>query len=162
MKDNPFMWQPLFDYVFQKGFEKKVLISVCVIAILSIFSVSAELYHDQRPEYADSDFMKPEEMIMLEQLELFQIIVIAAMLAVTVLKVFGTYLAIKYNTPTLVFNPAFIVSGLLGVFVGYVAYMGSSPAMDATYIDIFMQAGFYALSANLMFDFAGKVKGKIS
>jgi drug/metabolite transporter (DMT)-like permease len=110
----------------------------------------------------DSDFMIPLEMEIMEHMELFQIIVIAAMLAVIALKVFGTYLMLRYSDPTIKFNPAFVVSGVLGVFVGYVAYMGSSPVMDATYVDIFMNAGFYALSANLMFDFAGKVKGKLS
>ena len=121
------------------------------------------LYHDsQLPLYADADFMKPTEMIALENLEIFQIIVIAAMLSVIALKVFGTYLMLRYSDKTIKFNPAFIVSGILGVFVGYVAFMGSNPVMDATYVDIFMQAGFYALSANLMFDFAGKVKGKLS
>lgn len=121
------------------------------------------LYHDSvRPEYADSEFMIPLEMEILENIEIFQIIVIAAMLAVIALKVFGTYLMLRYSDPTIKFNPAFAISGVLGVFVGYVAYMGSNPVMDATYVDIFMQAGFYALSANLMFDFAGKVKRKLS
>lgn len=133
-----------------------------IVLVLSFMAVDAELYHDQKPEYADNDFMKPEAMIMLEQLELFQIIVIAAMLTVIALKVFGTYLMLRYSDPTIKFNPAFAISGVLGVFVGYVAYMGSNPVMDATYVDIFMQAGFYALSANLMFDFAGKVKRKLS
>lgn len=138
-----------------------IVISLLVFVFL-ISNVQAELYHDQRPEYADNDFIKPTEMIKLEQLELFQIIVIGSMLVVNALKVFGTFIAVKYNNPDIRFNPAFAVSGVLGVFVGYVAYMGSSPIMDATYVDIFMQAGFYAMSANLMFDFAGKVKGKIS
>lgn len=136
-----------------------------ILLFICIFSAGisqAELYHDQRPEYADDDFIKPTEMIKLEQLEIFQIIVIVAMLSVIALKVFGTYLMLRYSDKTIKFNPAFVVSGLLGVFIGYVAYMGSNPVMDATYIDIFMQAGFYALSANLMFDFAGKVKGKLS
>ena len=135
---------------------------ISVILTLSVIAVSAELYHDQKPMYADTDFMKPEAMIMLEQLEIFQLIVIASMLFVNSLKVFGTYFAVKFVIPDLKFNPAFVVAGLLGVFVGYVAYMGSSPVMDATYVDIFMQAGFYALGANLMIDFAGKVKGKLS
>lgn len=135
---------------------------ISVILTLSVIAVSAELYHDQKPEYADDDFMKPEVMIMLEQLELFQIMVILSMLFVNSLKVFGTFLAVRYSNPGTKFNPSFAVAGLLGVFVGYVAYMGSHPVMDATYVDIFMQAGFYALGANLLFDFVGKVKGKLS
>lgn len=120
------------------------------------------IYRDQLPQYADADFMKPIEMIALEQLEIFQLVVIAAMLSVIALKVFGTYLMLRYSDKTIKFNPAFVVSGILGVFVGYVAFMGTSPNMDCTYIDLFMQAGFYAIGANLMFDFAGKVKGKLS
>ena len=57
------------------------------------------LYRDQLPLYADLDFMKPEAMIMLEQLEIFQLIVIASMLFVNSLKVFGTYYAVKFVIP---------------------------------------------------------------
>ena len=139
------------------------LIIPLFIFIFIISNVQGELYHEPNPpEYADNDFMKPTEMIKLEQLEIFQIIVIISMLFVNSLKVFGTFIAVRFSNPGTKFNPAFAVSGLLGVFVGYVAYMGSNPVMDATYVDIFMQAGFYALGANLMFDFAGKVKGKLS
>lgn len=141
----------------------KLRLIICLLIFVFLVSNGqAELYHDQRPEYADDDFIKPTEMIKLEQLEIFQLIVIISMLAVNTLKVFGTFIAVKYNDPSTRFNPSFVVSGLLGVFVGYVAYMGSNPTMDATYVDIFMQAGFYAIGANLMFDFAGKVKGRLS
>ena len=133
-----------------------------LILVMMIGVIQAELYHDQRPMYADDDFMKPTEMIALEQLEIFQILVIAAMLSVIVLKLFGTYLMLRYSDKTIKFNPAFVVSGLLGVFVGYVGYMGTNPALDATYVDIFIYAGFYALGTNLMFDFAGKVKERLS
>lgn len=139
------------------------ILGVGIIVLMFVTPGFAELYHEPNPPmYADNDFMKPEAMIMLEQLEIFQLIVIASMLFVNSLKVFGTFIAMRYNHPETMFNPAFAVSGLLGVFIGYVAFMGSNPVMDATYVDIFMQAGFYALSANLLFDFAGKVKGKLS
>lgn len=134
-----------------------------IIILIFVTPVFGELYREPNPPlYADADFIKPETMIMLEQLEIFQLIVIASMLFVNSLKVFGTFLAVRYTNHDIKFNPAFAVNGLLGIFVGYVAFMGSSPVMDATYVDIFMQAGFYALGANLMFDFAGKVKGKLS
>ena len=121
------------------------------------------LYHDSvRHEYMDQDFMIPEAMEMLEHIEIFQITVILSMAIVISLKIFGTFLALRYNNPEMRFNPAFIVSGVLGVFVGYVAYMGSNPVTDTTYIDVFMCAGFYALGANLMVEFASKVKNKLS
>ena len=59
-----------------------IVISLLVFVFL-ISNVQAELYHDQRPEYADNDFIKPTEMIKLEQLALFQIIVIGSMLVIT-------------------------------------------------------------------------------
>jgi magnesium-transporting ATPase (P-type) len=156
------------EYILNQEINNKVIKMIKLMISLFMFifiinNVQAELYHEPNPpEYADSDFMKPEAMIMLEQLEIFQLIVITSMLFVNSLKVFGTFLAVRFTNPETKFNPAFAVASLLGVFVGYAAFMSTNPAMDATYVDIFMQAGFYALGANLMFDFAGKVKGKLS
>ena len=87
--------------------------------------------------------------------EIYQLVVIMSMLFVIGLKTIGMYYVKKSQDATIVFNYGYIISAMLGVFVGYVAFL---PMMmyDGTYIDIFMQAGFYALGANLMVDLAGK------
>ncbi len=116
-----------------------------------------DLANDSIP-YLD-DFIVPKEVEDMQTAEIYQTFVILSMLTVNMLKTFGMYLMMKRTDPELKFNPAYIVSGLLGVFMGYAAFV---PQMtyEGTYINIFMQAGFYALGANLMFDFAGKIKEK--
>jgi len=141
---------------------KIIILLALVFAVLVMPAHGYILDVEPEPAYSYGLFLEPLEVEMMEQLEIFQIIVIASMLFVNGLKVFGTYFAIKFVMPDLKFNPAFAVAGLLGVYVGYVAYMSTNPVMDATYVDIFMQAGFYALSADLLFDFAGKMKNKLS
>lgn len=87
--------------------------------------------------------------------ETYQLVIIMSMLFVNTLKTFGMYKIKKAQDPTITFNYAYVISAILGVFVGYVAFL---PLMteNVTYIELFMQSGFYAIGANLIVDLAGK------
>jgi hypothetical protein len=92
--------------------------------------------------------------------EIYQLIVIISMILVIGLKTYGMYQIKKSQDPTIVFNYGYVISAVLGVFVGYTTFMPNM-MYTGTYIDIFMQAGFYAIGANLLVDMAGKsIPGK--
>lgn len=136
-----------------------IILSIIIILFIQSLSLAYIMEVEPKPEYADEHFMIPMKVIRMQTVELYQTFVILSMLTVNMLKTFGMYWMMKRKEPELKFNPAYIVSALLGIFMGYAAFV---PLMtyEGTYINIFMQAGFYALGANLMFDFAGKIKEK--
>lgn len=139
------------------------IILILIIAISMIMPVMGYIADvEPEPDYSYGNFLKPLKVVQLEIQEKFEIIVIVSMLAVNLLKVYGTFLALRMGNPAIKFNPGYLVSAVLGVFVGYVAFMQTDPVMETTYISLFMHAGFYALGANLMVDFTGKLKGKLS
>ena len=138
------------------------LIIISILLLLTVSQSSAYFLDvEEKPEYADDHFIIPEKVEIMANTEWYQTFVIVSMIFVSMLKLLGMYWMMKKQDPELKFNYAYAVSALLGVFVGYMAFV---PTMnfEGTYINIFMQAGFYALGANLMFDFAGKVKEKAS
>lgn len=95
----------------------------------------------------------------MQDIETYQMFVIASMLTVNMLKVIGMYYYTKTTTPDVKFNMFYIISAILGVFVGYPIFI-KTITFDGTYIDTFMFAGAYAFAANLIIDFAGKLKEK--
>lgn len=95
----------------------------------------------------------------MESKETYQIFVILSMLVVNMLKVIGSYYYTKQYTPEIKFNNFYVISAILGIFVGY-ALFTKSITYEGTYIDTFMLAGAFALGSNLLFDFAGKLKEK--
>ncbi len=141
---------------------KLILLITIILAILFIqLSQIAQAYIlevEPKPEYCD-DCIVPQKVEIMSTQETYQTFVILSMLTVNLLKTFGMFWMMKRKEPETTFNPAYLVSALLGVFMGYAAFI---PQMtyEGTYINIFMQSGFYAIGANLMFDFAGKVKEK--
>ena len=104
-----------------------------------------------------NDFIIPKEVETMATKEIYELTVIISMITVNLLKVYGTYLIVK--TPDTKFNSAYIVSGVLGVFIGYSIFI---PAVDysGTLIDIFMEAGKASLLGTFAFDFYAKVKEK--
>ena len=136
---------------------------LCLISIIFIQNIASAYIADIEPKplYADEDFMIPQKAETMTTQETYQIFVILSMLTVNLLKTFGTYWMMKINNPDIKFNPAYLISAFLGIFMGYVAFLPQM-SYEGTYINIFMQAGFYALGANLMFDFMGKVKEKVT
>lgn len=134
-----------------------ILILVTIIVIQSMASAYI-MEVEPRPEYCE-DCIIPKKVEIMQTVELYQIFVIISMLTVNLLKTFGMFWMMKRKEQETKFNPAYLVSALLGVFMGYAVFI---PQMtyEGTYIAIFMQAGFYAIGANLMFDFAGKIKEK--
>lgn len=91
--------------------------------------------------------------------ETYQMFVIVSMLIVNMLKVAGMYYYTKTMTPDAKFNTFYVISAVLGVFLGYVAYTNFI-TYEGTYIDTFMLAGAFSLGSNLLFDFTGKAKEK--
>lgn len=130
---------------------------IFIFLILSITQASAYIMDvPPKPELCDDCFipLKVENMQIQEQ---FQITVILSMIFVNMLKTIGMYYLAKRKEPQLKFDPSYAVSALLGIFMGYMAFLPSM-TYEGTYLNIFMTSGYYALGANLMFDFAGKVK----
>ena len=146
-----------------KNINNTLIILIIVTIILLFTSLSSAYIMDVEPKpmYADDDFIVPLKVEIMTTIEWYQTFVIISMITVSMLKLLGMYYIMKRQDETLKFNNAYLVSAILGVFMGYAAFI---PQMtyEGTYINIFMQAGFYALGANLMFDFAGKVKEKSS
>lgn len=93
----------------------------------------------------------------MEEVAMYQMVVLLSMLFVSMLKTIGIYFVVREKGEK--FAPKYILSAILGIFVGYMAFMPTA-TYSGTLIDIFMQAGYYALGANLMFDLAGKVVGR--
>lgn len=93
----------------------------------------------------------------MQNKETYQMFVIASMLIANMLKVIGMYYYTKQFTPDVKFNTFYIISAVLGIFLGYAIYT-KTILYEGTYIDTFMLAGFFAVSSNLIFDFAGKLK----
>lgn len=134
---------------------------ILILCLILIFPASAYIMEKEpKPDLCDGCIIPYKEERM-QTVELYQTFVILSMLFVNLLKTFGMFWMMKRKEQETKFNPAYLVSALLGVFMGYVAFI---PQMtyEGTYINIFMQAGFYAIGANLMFDFAGKIKEKNS
>ena len=135
-----------------------IILSITTIILIQSFASAYIMDVEPKPEYCD-DCIIPKKVEIMQTVELYQTFVILSMLTVNLLKTFGMFWMMRRTDPTLKFNPAYLVSAMLGIFMGYAAFI---PQMtyEGTYINIFMLSGFYALSANLMFDFAGKVKEK--
>ncbi len=125
--------------------------------MLYITQVSAYIMDvPSKPDNCDDCIipLKVENMQIQEQ---FQIVVILSMILINMLKTVGMYYMMKRKEPTLKFDPSYAVSALLGIFMGYMAFLPSM-TYEGTYLNIFMTSGYYALGANFMFDFVGKVK----
>ncbi len=133
-----------------------IIISI-ILFILIQSTVSAYFIEpNPRPLYCDDCIIPLKEEIMQNQ-ETYQIFVIMSMLIVNILKVVGMYYYTKQTTPDVKFNQFYIVSAVLGIFLGYTIFI-KTISYEGTYIDTFMLAGAYALGSNLLFDFAGKLK----
>lgn len=136
---------------------KHIILSIILFTLIqssSAYFINSE----QKPQYCDDCIIPLKEEIMQNQ-ETYQIFVILSMLIVNILKVVGMYYYTKQSTPDVKFNMFYLISAILGIFMGYAAYT-KYITYEGTYIDIFMLAGFFALSSNLIFDFAGKLKEK--
>lgn len=132
-----------------------------IFIFLMLFITQASAYImdiPPKPEGCDDCIipLKVENMQIQEQ---FQITVILSMIFVNALKTIGMYYMARRKDPQLKFDPSYAVSALLGIFMGYMAFLPSM-TYEGTYLNIFMISGYYALGANLMFDFVGKVKEK--
>ena len=140
---------------------KKFIVVFVFVFLLLLLYQSSNLYiteSEPRPIYCDDCLIPLKEEIMQNQAT-YQMFVILSMITVNMLKTFGIYFMMKQTDSELRMNPAYIVSAVLGVFVGYGLFLPIM-AYEGTYINIFMTAGTYALGANLLFDFAGKMKEK--
>lgn len=142
-------------------FRSIIIISILLFIVIQLQSSAYFLDVEPKPAYADDDFIIPQKAETMTTQETYQIFVILSMLTVNLLKTFGTYWMMRISDPEVKFNPAYLISAFLGIFMGYVAFLPQM-SYEGTYINIFMQAGFYALGANLMFDFMGKVKEKVT
>lgn len=73
------------------------------------------------------------------------------MLVVNLMKTYGMYLVKRAKEPGIEFNYYYLLTAILGVFVGFQLYL---PKIwyGGSIVETFMMAGYYALGANLMFD----------
>jgi hypothetical protein len=93
----------------------------------------------------------------MQDKETYQLIVIISMLFINMLKTFGMYYVTKQAIPDTKFNSFYIISAVLGVFIGYSFFLPDM-TYSGTYIDTFMNSGKYAIGANLLVDLTGKLK----
>jgi len=98
----------------------------------------------------------------MNTLETQQLIIILSMLTVNMLKTIGMYY-VKRRQDKLSgeqargFDYSYVVSALLGVFVAYVAFGNTGAINTSSFIDTFMQAGYYSLTSTFLFDFSGRL-----
>lgn len=83
-----------------------------------------------------------------------QILVMFSMAIVIGLKTFGFYYAKKLQNPEITFDPRYAVTAFFALFTAYAAYR--SHITIGTPIDVFIDAGIYAIAFNLAFDIPGK------
>ena len=98
----------------------------------------------------------------MNTLETQQLIIILSMLTVNMIKTIGMYY-VKRRQDGLSgetargFDYSYVVSALLGVFMAYVAFGNTGAINTSSFIDTFMQAGYYSLTSTFLFDFSGRL-----
>lgn len=144
--------------MYLKHLNKIKILIIAILLFIIIQSTVLAYFIDSEPipEYCDDCIIPLKEEIMANQ-EMYQIFVILSMVFVNALKTYGMYLYTKQYTPDVKFNNFYIISAILGVFIGYSMYI-PTVLYEGTYINIFMDAGKYAIGLTLLFDFAGKAK----
>lgn len=83
-----------------------------------------------------------------------QLLVLLSMAAVIGLKTFGFYYAKKIQDKTIAFDPRYVITAFFALFTAYAAYR--QHITIGTPVDVFIDAGIYAIAFNLAFDIPGK------
>lgn len=83
-----------------------------------------------------------------------QLLVLLSMAVVICLKTFGFYYAKKLQGTETKFDPRYAITGFFALFTAYAAYRPN--ITTGTPVDIFVDAGVYAIAFNLAFDIPGK------
>lgn len=77
-----------------------------------------------------------------------------SMAVIVTLKTIGFYYAKRMQDSTVTFDPRYAITAFFGLFTAYAAYRPN--ITGGTVIDIFVDAGVYAIAFNLAFDIPGK------
>ena len=83
-----------------------------------------------------------------------QLWVLLSMAVIIGLKTFGFYYAKKIQDKTITFDPRYTITAFFALFTAYAAYRPN--ITTGTPVDIFIDAGVYAIAFNLAFDIPGK------
>ena len=122
-----------------------IFLMALVFAVLVMPAHGYILDVEPEPAYSYGNFLKPLEVETMESHEVYQIIVIIAMLLVNLMLVALMYLNAKKHNPGATFDVQYLIYAMFGVFLGLGLFLPSM-TYEGTYIEIFVQAAVYAIA----------------